>query len=296
MVLMKTFLRNAVIIKIVFLLIVAILFVSCGEDSNPSKSDFQTEGKSALIIVVENNDGLLNSNSELAFEMYKSPMLDIFTELFGVEKSKMTGMSLNTIIETYGETWQINHIKGFATGHYDQIISMRNEEVTEQNLKNKLSELSSQGYTLDMVFCLHGNENIVSFYNHQFIDIEEFALFIKSSKINLRMLYQTCCTAGPALPKWEKSGVYGINGAVGINNITLFSPGFFMEEWVKGKDFEEAVKNSFQRDIDTLSTYNGKVPVSDYILTSENISKSKQLVGGTNKKVKISNFLKTTVM
>ena len=280
-------------VALVFMLLI---ITGCTEDSSPVASNKYTdEGKSALIIIVENNDGLLNSDSELYFQMYKFEMLSIFTEIFKVPIAKMIGMNLNQIIENFGETWQINHIKESAVQYYDTIITMRNETATLENFNNYLTSFSNSGYTIDLVFCLHGNEDIVAFYEDD-LYIQQFANYIKSNKINLRMLYQTCCYAGQALSKWESSGICAVNGAVGLNNITLFSPGYFMEEWVNGTAFDDAVSNSFQRDIDKIGSYNDRIPSKQYILTQENINNSIQKVAGSNIKITKSNYLKVEAL
>lgn len=105
------------------------------------------------------------------------------------------------------------------------------------------------------------------------------------------MLYQTCCYAGKSLTKWEKTGLRAVNGSIGLNNITIFSPGFFMEEWVNGATFENAVHTAFERDIAEIMSYNNIVPVTQYILTKENLAESKQYVAGSNKRIKFRNYL-----
>ncbi len=276
--------------KRAILIIFSLLAFACSENSSPVRNEYSDTGKSALLIFVENNDGLINSEFEFAFQFYKEPLLEIFAELYGIPKTDMQGMNLNDIIETYGEVWQINHIKKFAEGHYDTILAFRNESATYRNMIAQLTNLNAESYTIDMVFCLHGNEKFVAFYD-DYCYIDAFASFAVTNKLNLRMLYQTCCYAGKALSKWERSGLLAVNGAIGLNNITLFSPGFFMEEWVNGATFENAVHDAFDRDIAEIISYNNRVPVVQYILTKENLSASKQYVAGADKRIRIKNYL-----
>lgn len=276
--------------KAIIIVVISLFAFACSENSSPVKNEYSDAGKSALLIFVENNDGIINSDFEFAFQLYKEPLLDIFAEIYGISKSDMNDMHLNDIIETYGETWQINHIKQFAVGHYDTILTFRNESATYRNMIAYLTELNSMSNTVDVVFCLHGNEEYVAFYDDDcYIDV--FANFAVMNKLNLRMLYQTSCYAGKVLSKWQKSGLKAVNGAIGLNNITLFSPGFFMEEWVNGATFEDAVHRAFERDIAKITSYEDKVPVVQYILTKENLAESKQYVAGADKRIKIKNYL-----
>lgn len=262
------------------------LFSSCGEKENSLSDQNENSYGLALIIVVENNDGLLSSTNETYFQIYKSQVLSILSEIFQVPISAIENLSLNEIVEQFGEDWQINQIRNLAIDKYDQIFDLKNEKATSNNLKQILLSLHIQNYTVDMIFCLHGNEKTFYMYNNEKDYIQDFANFIKNNKINLRVLYQTCCFAGKALDKWEISGVAGVNGATGINYITLFSPGYFLKEWIKGQTFQEAVQIAFSRDLEKLASYDDRIPVKKYLLTQDAINNSLQLVGGKNPKIR----------
>ena len=272
---------------LIYITILLVLF-SCSENNNPIV--YNTQGKTALIIVVENNDGLLSSANDAVYQFYRTQLLSIFSELFQISEAELWNKSINEIIETYGEDWQLNEIKKHAIGRYDTIIAFQDETANLSNLKRSLLELSQNMFTIDMVFCLHGSPKVFVLNNHEYCDINEFAGFIKNQQIKLRILYQTCCDAGQAIDKWTSSGLYAVNGAVGTNYITLFSPGYFMEEWVNGKNFEEAVKNSFNRDIEKIRSYNDRVPVNTYILTESNIKNSMSVFGGRDKRIRHINI------
>jgi hypothetical protein len=87
-------------------------------------------------------------------------------------------MSLNQIIENYGEPWQISQIKNYAGSHYDTIVTLRNEDATENNLKSYLEKFAASNLTIDIVFCLHGSENVISFYNHETCNIVDFSNYV----------------------------------------------------------------------------------------------------------------------
>ncbi|MCX7735967.1 MAG: hypothetical protein N2319_04580 [Candidatus Kapabacteria bacterium] len=278
--------KKKVIVILIFILTIS-LFFSCSEKSSPI--NYLIDGKTALVIVVENNDGLLSTANDPVYQFYKYQLLSIFSELFQVPLSEINNLTINEIIETYGEDWQINEIKKHAVGIYDTIIALQDEAANLINLQNILINLNQVKYNIDMVFCLHGTSEIFVLNNSDYCDIQQFANFIRNNKINLRMLYQTCCDAGQALNKWASSGIYAVNGAVSTNHITLFSPGFFMEEWVNGATFEQAVKNAFNRDIEKIGSYNDRVPVKTYLLTESNIKNSVSLFGGKDKNIRFSN-------
>ncbi len=62
--------------SIMSLVAVLLLFSACSDNSsNTEKISYRTEAKTALIVVVENNDGLEYSMYQNGFQLYKEEML-----------------------------------------------------------------------------------------------------------------------------------------------------------------------------------------------------------------------------
>ncbi len=269
----------------VFIPIILIFLSACSDDSSsPSLPDYTSTGKTALVILVENNDGVIDGIYSLGYNNYRTETLDIFSELFNIPVEAMDTMSLNQIIETYGEDWQIRSIAEAGKAYYDTIIGYRNEKCSEEMLKSTLNNLSKDSYTIDMVFCLHGTETSFSLYDRS-CNVSDFTYYLNINSISIRALYQTCCFGSGMIDDWQSYGIHAVNGSVGKNSITMFSPAYFIEEWTKGKTFEKAVYAAYNREIEKIRSYRDRIPVIEYILTNENLEDSKQKVGGINKSI-----------
>lgn len=274
----------------ILIALTALWLCACSEETgNPVLPAYRDNAKTALVILVENNDGLIGGIYETAFNNYHNETLKIFSELFDVPFDTIEKMTLNDIIENYGEDWQINSIREAGKDYYDTIIAYRNEQCTEMNFKNTLLSLSEQDYVIDMVFCLHGSKSTFSLYDKS-CSVAEFTGYLKKNNIRIRALYQTCCYGSYVIGEWQKFGIHALNGSAGLNSITMFSPAYFVEEWTKGNTFEKSVYTAYNKEIETVKSYNKYIPVIEYILTGENLLESRQSIGGINPGLLWKNF------
>ena len=62
----------------------------------------------------------------------------------------------------------------------------------------------------------------------------------------------------------------------------LFSPQFFMNNWIKGMTYKQAVEKAYDQEIQYTQSFSAFIPELASTLTEENLANSVQLVGGTN--------------
>ncbi len=264
-----------------------LLAASCTKDDEPAKYD--STGNPALVIVAENNDGLLTGDLASLFEQYRTQAVQALAQLFEIDAGQMDGMSLNEIIENFGEPWQLKSISNSAENHYRKIIILRNDKATLPVLLDSLKYLSANKYDIDMVFCLHGSPTSISLSDGSH-DIADFTGRIKSAGVKIRALYQTCCYAAETIDEWSGIGLQAVNGAVGRNQLTMFSPAYFIDEWTSGRSFKDAVSRAREREIEKLKTYGGTLPVFSIFLTGQVLTESSHKFGGANPGLMWSEF------
>ncbi|MCL5992340.1 MAG: hypothetical protein M1419_09610 [Bacteroidetes bacterium] len=276
-------------ILLVYTFLSLFIIISCKDNTdNPVDIKYTNEGKTSIVIIVETLQ-VLGYETLSGFELYRNEIIPIFSELFKVPESELEGLSLNDIVDKYGEEWQIREIAEAAKKKYDKIITMTDSMASCNNFLDSIKYLSNNGYYIDVIFSLHGSSNSVRFYDKS-VNISELTQKIKSNNVKIRVIYQTCCTGKEMIDDWEKIDVLAVNGAVGLNGINLFSPQYFLEEWTNGKTYEESVYIAFNKDIEKVKSYNSTVPVIEYLLTDETITNSRQFVGGLDKKILWNNF------
>ena len=273
-------------IRLLAIFAFVIFMLSCSEKSNEPIIETQEYFEnSSLVILVENNDGLLSENA-LA-EQYKAYLLPVISNIFEIPVESMQDMSINEIVEVYGEDWQIETITKAGEGHYGRIEALSDEELTKQNFIDLLEELTAEGRTIDLVFCLHGSKNSFFLNDDEEIPVKDFCDELESRNIAVRSLYQTCCYSNYTRPTWESYGIKALNSATGLNYITMFSPAYFLENWTDGMKFDEAVHQAYKMELEKLKSLDDtELPVLEYFLSEESLKGSKQICGGKNYKIK----------
>jgi len=268
--------------KYIIFLFFVILF-ACSE--NTGEPVLKTVKDDAALIIVVETKFLLNPFTELAFIWYKDAVLNVLVDIFGVNKSKMENLSLSEIIEIYGEEWQIREMKKTAKRYYKEVIVLTDEEATGNNLMQSIAELAEKGYYIDMIFSLHASsEKEICFIDRNY-HIDEITKFLKENKYYIRSLYQTCCYGSYFFEDWENAGMIAVNGSVLSNGVNIFSPVYFLQEWVSGKNFSGAVQRAYERDIEKVRSYNDQLPVEDFLLDEQTLKDSRQLTGGINSSI-----------
>lgn len=270
---------------LIILLMGIILQFSCGDNSTviqDSNITYSDSGTRALVAIVENND-IVGFSDENLYSIYKLTIIPILSDIFSVPDSVLKPLSLKEVIEQYGEPWQIKQISESAKGYYDNIIILNNETAVLKTLIDTLISLKNK-FTIDLLLNVHATQNSVRLTDGK-VGIGKLTDEIKASGAKIRALYQTCCYGKYMIGSWRNIGVIAVNGAEGDNYITLFSPFYFINEWVSGKEYNDAVYTAYNKEIQKLKTYNNTLPVDSYLLNSSNLNNSIQSVGGVNIKL-----------
>jgi hypothetical protein len=266
----------------IIVLVTVFIAISCSNNNEPvDNNNYKTEGKKVLVGIVENAD-IMGFGDEIAFSAYKPYILPIFSNIFGVPQSEMQDKSLAYIIENYAEEYQLRSLKEAAAKGYNLFVGLTDGTANKASIFDSLKILQNEGYCIDMVMCLHANSKVIRF-NDASYNITDVTSEIASLGIKIRAIYQTCCVSKPHIDYWKNIGVEAVNGADGNNSITMFSPVYFVEEWINGKTFEDAGFTAYNREIEKLRSYDSPtVPINAYFLNSETLKGSKQNVGGLN--------------
>jgi hypothetical protein len=262
----------------------ALLFASCGQSEKPRDKQGETKPKRVLVLVVE-NAGVDNEFYQGAINDFGFIIYPVLAEVMNVKLDDVYGKSYLEIMETVAEDFQLRQLSKAAEPGYDVVVHLSDELASFDSFRDTLIAFNRMECTIDVLFSLHADSVSVNFNDGPY-RVDEMTREFKEKGISPRVLYQTCCTSQPHIRLWESIGVKGVNGARGINAITLFSPVYFLEEWIRGKSFEASVKKSYSREIEKLESYSNMLPVRSYILTEQNLSESEQFVGGTQPKIK----------
>jgi len=274
---------------VIFLLL--ILVVSCNEDSSvqPILKSNLLDQPTTLIVVTENNL-LINPSFNLAYTFIKDDVLNVLSDIFKVEKSAMEDMTLAEIIEIYGEDWQNEEIRKVATSYYDTVIILTDYDATGVNLLSRIESVADKGMYIDLLFSLHASsDKYISFSDRRY-HINEITNWLEQKQINIRSLYQTCCYGSYYFNDWNKIQITALNGSVYVNDIAIFSPIYFLEEWIQGKSFKVAVSNAYTREIEKLRTYNNVLPINEFMLTDEILKNSKQTTSSIKSSIYINQY------
>lgn len=250
---------------------------------------YTTEGRSALVLVMENNNWLGGGTLETGFQIYKTEVLAIFSELFDVPALDMQNMTLVEIIDVYGEAWQIDKILEIALPHYARVVSLTDDLARSSTVLDTLAFLRDSAYDIDLIFNLHGSSTSIWFADRP-VDIDNFTQTLQNHNITIRSLYQTMCYGKEMIDEWEDMGVIAVNGARAENSFAIFSPIYFLELWVSGATFKNAVQTAYDMEIESLRSYRSTIPIVQFLITDQIKKDSKQTVGGLDKTLLWMNY------
>jgi len=260
-----------------------LLYFGCIDISDDDKSGNMRECSNVkadvLVVVVENNN-MVGGAVEYLYENRKAEMQSIFANLFGVSSLAFQNLTLKEIVDQYGEDWQIKTIQDAASGYYSQIISLTDNDATFDAFLKTLRNVASDGETADVIFTLHGNRDSVLFYDRS-AGIKEITAAVSSAGIKIRALYQTCCYGNDMIDDWETTGIIAVSGASGINELSMFSPAYFIQNWTSGQSFKDSVSSAYEQEKQKLISYSNTVPEFGLWITDENLTGSIQNTGGS---------------
>jgi len=278
--------RRLAVIVIVFAIVLEL--AGCGKNNPVSGNNgYNKTGKEALLIVVENND-LLDSMMESGYSQFHAQIKSILEDVFELSKNTIPdSLLLTQIVDQFGEDWQIRKLETAAQPYYSKIVSLTDARATGKAVLDSLSQMSKSGFTIDMIFNLHGGVDFFTgvksiYFSDRSYNVSAFADSIKARSIPLRSLYQTCCYGSSMIPAWEKTGIVAVNGASDLNSFAMFSPIYFLSNWTSGMTYHEAVEAAFNGELEKLKSYQSMLPIITLLLSPDVIAGSTQEFGGTD--------------
>ena len=265
------------------LLLTLLTLASCTEENiqEPEGFEYTDVGTPALIVVVDNNDRANQQIEDIAFTSFQFETIAIFSDIFGVPQDSLMGKDLNRILDQYGEPWQIRELQSVASSYYNKIVTLTDESATSHDFIDSLQMLTDEGYSIDVVFALHGSDETISFTDKSY-PISSMTNELDRKGIHIRTLYQTNCKSARAIDNWSYMGVAGCNGTQENNYLTIFSPSSFLKAWVSGSTYYDAVQFAYESEITTLKSYNNQLPILDYLTSGDYLSGSTPIITGTN--------------
>ncbi len=262
------------------------LFFGCSKE-NPVSPTYSKTGNEALLIVVENNN-LLESSMETGYSFFRTEMKTIFGDVFEMNPDDIPdSLTLDEVIDQYGEDWQIRKLTETARPFYSKIVSLTDDAATGKAVLDSLTMMSRSGYTVDMIFDLHGGSSFFGggtsvLFADQSYDLDDFVDSIKNRSVCPRALYQTCCYGSSMIEAWERAGITAVNGASDQNTFVMFSPIYFLRNWTGGMGFSDAVQTAFDQEYKKIESYKKVLEEIEMLLSDDAVAGSRQEIGGTD--------------
>lgn len=290
---MEPGMRRKTLLLLAVVQIIALFFFCSTE--NPLSPPYIRTGQEALLIVVENNN-LLDSSMSTGYTYYQKEMKTIFADVFEIKPDDIPdSLSLDEVIDQFGEDWQIRALTEAAQPFYTKIVVLTDEAATGRAVLDSLTTMCTSGYTVDMILNLHGSLNFFSgetsiLFADSSYNLDAFTNSIKNRSACPRTLYQTCCYGSSMIEAWERAGITAVNGASDANSLVMFSPIYFLQNWTGGMTFSQAVQTAFNEEYRKIESYSKMLEEITMLLDEELLAGSLQETGGTNKMLLWRNF------
>lgn len=195
----------------------------------------------ALILVVEDNHYSEGNLGDFYYQN-KKVLQPVIAFMVGVQPKQLEDLSAGDIIDQYIEPFSINRYKN-AGYRYSEIVVLTDTDATIENFAIEVEKLSLEGYSVDILFSLHGNTDVICFYGSCYKDTS-LVQILKGRRTNINYIYQTLCYGGSLLNVYEEIGVQEANGAKGLNSLVVFAPEKFLQNISNDMEFKDSVENA----------------------------------------------------
>lgn len=266
--------------------LIATLFFGCSKE-NPVSPSYTMTGREALLIVVENNNSL-DSLMSFGYSYFHSEIKTILADVFKMNPDDIPDdLSLEEVIDQFGEDWQISELIETAKPFYSKIVTLTDNGATAMAVLDSLTMLCRNGYTVDMIFNLHGGLEIFGgatsiWFADQSCDLTDFVDSIINRSVCPRALYQTCCYGSYMIETWERAGITAVNGAKELNTFAMLSPIYFLRNWTGGMSLSQAVQTAFDQEYNKINSYSKVIEEITLLLSEDALEGSRQETGGTD--------------
>ncbi len=216
--------------------------------------------KKALILIIENNDMISDFDKvdEKTFKEIASIILDL-------ESSEIESLTISEIINLHLEDYLAEKIQLY-TSHYDKVVYLTDEDASYSNFKTELIKLNKEGFEIDLLLDLHGDNNGIIFYEQR-VTAETLVKDLSQENISLGFVYQTLCYGSTLVDDWKKVGVKQVNGAIGKNMYVTIAPIVFIKEMNKGNNFQGSVIKAKDYEINTFKVVSFFIPEVKFLIS-----------------------------
>lgn len=231
-----------------------------GSDSGSDPSDVSSEtgprtGQvKALVIIVDNSQSMEGSAMDDLYTTFPNEIGGALAELYDQPLSEIQSRNMTEIAEDFGEDWIISDVEDKADGHYADTTSLTDDQATFENFISTIEGYSDNGYLVDLLVDLHGtSDGSILFFDdaHAVTHITEQ---IQSRGLNVGVLYQTVCYGSDMTDEWVAIDIHAVNGSIGVNMYVNFAPGAFLENWIWGANYDDAVQQARIEDMTEMRT------------------------------------------
>lgn len=136
--------------------------------------------------------------------------------------------------------------------HYDRIVVLEDERATAVHLWHALLVAGASGATVvDVLMLVHGQPGYACGYKLDQVGPDFFDGLRRLQaagvvRLNLRAVYQMNCYGETLAGEWLSLGAQAVNGSIGINWLPEPSLSLFLNHWLRGNSFGQAVDRSYQ--------------------------------------------------
>lgn len=175
------------------------------------------------------------------------PLLIVFIEnagrVAGVDLPRWASQLLDWSTEEYGKL----AVRLQARRHYKRIVFLEDQQATASQLLRAL--LDAEGAVVDVLLLVHGQAGYACGCGEHRVAADFFAALRQLraaglARFRLRAVYQMNCYGQTLGEEWLSIGAQAVNGAVGVNWLPEPSLSVFLNGWLGGRPFGDAVRRS----------------------------------------------------
>jgi len=181
--------------------------------------------------------------------MSDRPQLIVFLEnsgrIHGVDLPGWAMRGLDWVTEEYAKL----AVRLQAWRHYRRIVVLEDERATAADLWQAL--LAADDAVVDLLMLVHGQVGYACGVGQHQVGADFFAGMRRLRAANLarfrlRAVYQMNCYGESLAPEWLSLGAQAVNGSTGVNWLPEPSLSVFLNGWLGGRPFGEAVERSYR--------------------------------------------------
>lgn len=173
-------------------------------------------------------------------------LLENVGHIAGVALPQWTMNAIDFVTEEYAKL-RLKQLGAYR--HYDRVIVLEDERATAEAWVDALVE-TSQAYCVDQLLLVHGQpHSLVGYRGKTHIGAAVFDSLLRDyaqnpALLDLRMVYGLNCYGASLAPIWLQLGASAVNGAVGVNWLPEPSLSLFLQRWLGGYTYSQAVTYS----------------------------------------------------